>query len=130
MKGIVAKLFARRLASLLGPPLAGKAPAIPVLPTTRSTRDDMKALEALDTPAAELATPSTCELCDTEWGGITVDEIAELLVQSGRFPDEQRAALLSLSRERLVSVFCGCSASLRLAPPPPAASVAPRPVRR
>lgn len=129
MKEIAAKLLARRLASLLllaSPPTARAS----VLPAKLPARDVREAVEPLDIPGAEPAASTACELCDTEWGAMTVDEIAELLVQSGRFPEEQRAALMSLPIERLVSVFCGCSASLRLAPPSPGALAAPRPLRR
>jgi hypothetical protein len=70
--------------------------------------------------------PAVCELCESDWGALRPDEIAELLVASGRFPEEQREALLALPRELLVSVFCGCSAKLRLAPPLPSAPPARR----
>lgn len=120
MKEIAAKLLARRLASLLLPASPPMPRTSRVLPAKLPARDVREAVEPLDIPAAEPAAPTACELCDTEWGAMTVDEIAELLVQSGRFPEEQRAALMALPRERLVSVFCGCSASLRMAPPRPA----------
>ena len=130
MKEIAAKLLARRLASLLLPASPRMPRASRVLPAKLPARDVRETSERLDIPAAEPAASTACQLCDTEWGAMTVDEIAELLVQSGRFPEEQRAALMSLPRERLVSVFCGCSASLRLPPPSPGASAAPRPARR
>ena len=61
--------------------------------------------------------PAVCELCESDWGTLTVEEIAELLLASGRFPEEEREALVALPRELLVSVFCGCAPRLRLAPP-------------
>ena len=130
MKEIASKLFARRLASLFRVTPSGRAGAILVPAAKPPDRNAVETSQAPNISPSGPAEPTACELCDTEWGAMTVDEIAELLVQSGRFPEEQRPALVSLPRERLVSVFCGCSASLRLAPPSPGASSAPRPVRR
>lgn len=117
MKNVIAKLVARRAAAAA----ARKRPA-PVA----------VAAVAVAVASAELpvdCAPAVCELCEADWGSLTAEEIAELLVTSGRFPEEEREALLAMPRELLVAVFCGCSAKLRLAPPPPAAR-GPRQARR
>jgi hypothetical protein len=99
MKDVLAKLLARRGASAAAPTRFGPAPV------------------ASRIEASIRLEPAVCELCEADWGALSADDIAELLVASGRFPEEERESLLALPRELLVSVFCGCSAKLRLAPP-------------
>jgi hypothetical protein len=114
MKNVIAKLVARRAAAAA----ARKRPA-PVA---------VAAVASAELPVD--CAPAVCELCEADWGSLTAEEIAELLVTSGRFPEEEREALLAMPRELLVAVFCGCSAKLRLAPPPPPATRGPRQARR
>lgn len=99
MKDVLAKLLARRALSAA----AGKPPE----PAPVAARIE----------ASIPLEPAVCELCEADWGALSADDIAELLVASGRFPEEERESLLALPRELLVSVFCGCSVKLRLAPP-------------
>jgi hypothetical protein len=119
MKNVLAKLIARRAA-------AGSVNANESAKTSR--KQPAPALAPVPAPVdvAAPCAPAVCELCEADWGALSVDDIAELLVASGRFPEEEREALLGLPRELLVSVFCGCSAKLRLAPPHPSTTSSPR----
>lgn len=67
-------------------------------------------------PAAAQEIAAVCAACEADWGAMRSDEIAELLIQSGRFAEERREWLLAMPREQLVGVFCGCEAGARPAP--------------
>ncbi|MES2633611.1 MAG: helix-turn-helix domain-containing protein [Pseudomonadota bacterium] len=101
VKNVLAKLVARRAVAAAAPARKTPAPAA------------INGSVEVPVPCA----PAVCERCEADWGTLSVDDIAELLVASGRFPEEERKALIALPRERLVSIFCGCLPDLRFSPP-------------